>query len=255
MQNRYIFTRTARPATPSIGVAPGGVLLVHCSFSRVGPVENGPAGLIAALQSAVGPGGTLVMPSMTDDDEHIFEPERTPCLGMGVVADTFWRLPGVLRSDSPHAFAARGPFAASITAPQPADIPHGIDSPVGRYPSRRPGTLLGIGHTANTTIHLAEYMSGVRYRRKKYLRILKDGLPARLDYAEIDHCCQNFNLVDGWLDEEGLQRKGRVGNADARLARSRDILRVVIRQIRQNETVFLHPSGFDEQCDEARASI
>ena len=51
---------------------------------------------------------------MTDDDEHIFEPERTPCLGMGVVADTFWRLPGVLRSDSPHAFAARGPFAASI---------------------------------------------------------------------------------------------------------------------------------------------
>ena len=98
-------------------------------------------------------------------------------------------------------------------------------------------------------------MSGVRYRRKKYLRILKDGLPARLDYAEIDHCCQNFNLVDGWLDEEGLQRKGRVGNADARLARSRDILRVVIRQIRQNETVFLHPSGFDEQCDEAVASI
>ena len=196
------------------------------------------------------------MPSMTDDDEHIFEPERTPCLGMGVVADTFWRLPGVLRSDSPHAFAARGPFAASITAPQPADIPHGIDSPVGRI-SVLDGQvlLLGIGHTANTTIHLAEYMSGVRYRRKKYLRILKDGLPARLDYAEIDHCCQNFNLVDGWLDEEGLQRKGRVGNADARLARSRDILRVVIRQIRQNETVFLHPSGFDEQCDEARASI
>ena len=50
-------------------------------------------------------------------------------------------------------------------------------------------------------------MSGVRYRRKKYLRILKDGLPARLDYAEIDHCCQNFNLVDGWLDEEGYSAK------------------------------------------------
>ena len=59
----------------------------------------------AALQSAVGPGG-LWSCSMTDDDEHIFEPERTPCLGMGVVADTFWRLPGVLRIDSPHAFAA-----------------------------------------------------------------------------------------------------------------------------------------------------
>ena len=162
------------------------------------------------------------MPSMTDDDEHIFEPERTPCLGMGVVADTFWRLPGVLRSDSPHAFAARGPFAASITAPQPADIPTASTARLGISVLDGQVLLLGIGHTANTTIHLAEYMSGVRYRRKKYLRILKDGLPARLDYAEIDHCCQNFNLVDGWLDEEGLQRKGRVGT-DARLARSRDI--------------------------------
>lgn len=240
----------------NLGVAPGGVLLVHCSFSRVGPVEHGPAGLIAALQSAVGPGGTLVMPSMTDDDEHIFEPEHTPCLGMGVVADTFWRLPGVLRSDGPHAFAARGPHAAAITALHPVNIPHGMDSPVGRIAVLDGQVLLlGIDHTANTTIHLAEYTSGVRYRRKKFVHVLQDGLPVRLDYSEIDHCCQNFNLVDGWLDEEGLQRKGRVGNADARLARSRDILRVVIRQIRQNETVFLHPSGFDEQCDEARASI
>ena len=89
----------------------------YCSFSRVGPVENGPAGLIAALQSAVGPGGTLVMPSMTDDDEHIFEPERTPCLGMGVVADTFWRLPGVLRSDSPHAFLRRGAVCSQHNCP------------------------------------------------------------------------------------------------------------------------------------------
>ena len=35
----------------------------------------------------------------------------------------------------------------------------------------------------------------------------------------------------------------------------RGIFCVVIRQIRQNETVFLHPSGFDEQCDEARAHM
>ena len=74
----------------NLGVAPGGVLL-HCSFSRVGPVENGPAGLFCS-SVCCGTGGTLVMPSMTDDDEHIFEPERTPCLGMGVIADTFWRL-------------------------------------------------------------------------------------------------------------------------------------------------------------------
>ena len=45
-----------------LGVAPGGVLLVHCAFSKVKPVDGGPAGLIAALRSAIGPKGTLFMP-------------------------------------------------------------------------------------------------------------------------------------------------------------------------------------------------
>src|SRR5688572_7257636 len=75
----------------ALGVTPGAVLLVHTSFSRVGPVEGGPRGLIDALQAAVGPHGTLVMPSMSDDDEHPFDPRGTPCRGMGVVADAFWR--------------------------------------------------------------------------------------------------------------------------------------------------------------------
>ena len=41
----------------ALGVQPGGVLLVHCAFSKVKPVEGGPAGLIAALQAATGPAG------------------------------------------------------------------------------------------------------------------------------------------------------------------------------------------------------
>ena len=36
-----------------LGVQPGGVLLVHCAFSQVKPVEDGPEGLIAALPSAL----------------------------------------------------------------------------------------------------------------------------------------------------------------------------------------------------------
>lgn len=239
-----------------LGVMPGGVLLVHCSFSRVKPVENGPLGLIAALQAALGPEGTLVMPSMSDEDDRPFDPRLTPCLDMGIVAHTFWRLPGVLRSDSPHAFAATGPLAARITAPHPVDVPHGLDSPVGRvYELDGQVLLLGVDHTANTTIHLAENLAGVRYRRKKYAFILKEGQLERIDYQEIDHCCENFRLVDEWLEQEHLQRRGIIGYATARLAHSRDIVRVVMERLRQNETIFLHPFGFDEQCDEARASI
>lgn len=239
-----------------LGVQPGGVLLVHTAFSKVRPVEGGPQGLIAALEAALGAEGTLVMPSMSGDDEHVFDPRNTPTEDMGIVAETFWRLPHVLRSDSPHAFATSGPLAGQITTPHPPDVPHGLDSPVGRvYELNGQVLLLGVGHSSNTTIHLAENLAGVRYRTRKYLTILKDGQPTRLDYGEIDHCCQNFNLLDNWLDERGLQRRGTIGHAEARLIRSRDIVRVALEHLRADETVFLHPPGVDEECDLARQSL
>jgi aminoglycoside 3-N-acetyltransferase len=239
-----------------LGVEPGVVLLVHTSFSKVAPVEGGPRALIAALQTAVGSGGTLVMPAMTDDDDDPFDPERTACLGMGILADTFWRLPGVLRSNNPHSFAALGPKAAGITADHPVDVPHGLNSPVGRvYELGGQVLLLGVGHDANTTIHLAESMADVRYRLPKRTTILKGGRPTRMDYSEIDHCCKNFNLMDQWLEAEGRQQRGIVGYAEARLTRSRDIVQVALGRLRKNETVFLHPAGLCDECGEARASL
>ena len=239
-----------------LGVKPGGVLLVHTSFSKVRPVEGGPAGLIRALQAALGVDGTLVMPSMSYDDDHPFDQRQTSCPEMGIVADTFWRLPGVMRSDNNHAFAAIGPEAERILAPHPIDVPHGLNSPAGRvYELDGQVLLLGVGHDSNTTVHLAENLAGVRYRRSKYITLLKEGRPVRFDYREIDHCCQNFALVDGWLEERGLQRRGTVGHAAARLVRSRDVVSVVTEHLAENETIFLHPEGFDQECDDARASL
>ena len=239
-----------------LGVQPGAILLVHTSFSKVRPVEDGPRGLITALHDVLGPGGMLVMPSMSWHDDHPFDPKATPCPDMGIVAETFWRCPGVLRSNSPHAFAAVGPLAGRITAPHPIDPPHGLDSPVGRvYELDAQVLLLGVGHEAITTVHLTENLAGGRYRRAKHVTILEGGKPVRFEYREIDHCCQNFAFVDGWLDDSQLQRRGIVGHGEARLARSRDIVSVVIDHLRLDETVFLHPKGFDEECDDAWKSL
>jgi aminoglycoside N3'-acetyltransferase len=193
---------------------------------------------------------------MSYDDDHPFDKTKSPCPEMGIVADTFWRLPGVLRSDNNHAFAAVGPLAEMLTAPHPMDIPHGLDSPIGRvYELNGQVLLLGVGQDSNTTIHLCENLAGVRYRRAKYITILQDGKPTRFDYREIDHCCQNFALVDGWLDEEHLQRHGKIRNGEARLMRSPDIVNVVTSHLEKDKTIFLHPQGVDEECDDARASL
>jgi aminoglycoside N3'-acetyltransferase len=73
------------------------------------------------------------MPSWSEDDNQPFDPltsRASPSLG--VVADMFWRLPGVLRSDQVHAFAAAGPEAARITSDPLPLPPHIPESPVGR---------------------------------------------------------------------------------------------------------------------------
>jgi aminoglycoside N3'-acetyltransferase len=240
----------------ALGVAPGGVLIVHTAFSKVGPVDGGPRGLIDALGAALGPDGTLVMPSMCDDDEHPFDVKTFSCRALGIVADTFWRLPGVMRSDSPHAFAAIGPHAAAITAPHPVVVPHGPDSPPGRVHALDGQVLLlGVGHDANTTIHLAELLAGARYRRAAHSTVVRDGRPIRVVYGENDSCCERFAQLDGWLEPEGKQRRGLVGHAEARLARSRDIVAAAMTHLASDELIFLHPPGVDAECDEARASV
>ena len=255
----------AEPATANLlteqlralGVAAGSVLLVHTSFREVGPVAGGPKGLIAALRAAVGDGGTLVMPSMTDDDDHPFDARATPCPSMGVVADSFWRLPGVSRSDHYASFAAVGPLATAITAPHPLAPPHGLDSPVGRVGVLGGFVLLlGVGHEANTTLHLAETLAGVPYRARKHCTVVRAGVPVRVDYDETDHCCARFAEVDPWLRERGLQRDGTVGRGSARLVRSVDLVRVAVERLQQDRFAFLHPREIAcPECALAWASV
>jgi aminoglycoside N3'-acetyltransferase len=241
-----------------LGVEQGDVLLVHTSFRAIRPIEDGPRGLLAALRSALGSNGTLVMPSWTGSDDEPFDPATTPASpDLGVVADTFWRLPGVLRSEHPFALAAIGPEAHRIVSGPLPLPPHIPESPVGHVRDLDGKVLLlGVDHNADTMIHVAELIENVPYRVPKHITVLEDGRPARIEYLENDHCCQRFNLVNEWLRARGLQSEGLIGNAQARLARARDIVDVVVEQLRRDPLVFLHaPDVGCAECDEARRSV
>ena len=241
-----------------LGVEEGGVLVVHTSFRTLRPVAGGPAGLIDALRTAVGPEGTLVMPSWGADGDTVFDPATTPVSpDLGVTADLFWRMPGVQRSTHPMAFAALGPRAATILADPLPRPPHRPESPIGRaHELDARILLLGVGHDANTTIHLAEILAKVPYGVPKHCTILEDGRPRRIDFTENDHCCQRFALVDGWMRSRELQADGRVGYGDARLMRAQDVVAVVRDRLLQHPVVFLHERGSGcAECDAARDSV
>lgn len=241
----------------ALGVKPGGVLLVHTSFRAVRPIEDGPLGLIRALRCAIGDEGTLVMPTMTDG-ETVFDPTSTPAHGMGITAETFWRQPGVHRSHHPGgSFAAVGPLAPRICAPQPLSPPHGPDSPPGRvHELDGQVLLLGVTHCENTTLHVAEAIARVPYSVSHPCVVEVDGVARTVMIDETDHCCQRFGLADIWLRGRGLQREGKVGNADARLCASRDVVAVAVEHLAVDPLLFLCRSieGCQE-CDAARSSV
>lgn len=238
----------------ALGVRRGGVLLVHTSFRKVRPVEGGPLGLIRALRSALGEEGTLVMPTMTDG-ETVFDPASTPTCDMGITAELFWRQPGVRRSTHPGgSFAAEGPMAERICAPQPLSPPHGPDSPVGHVHGLGGQVLLlGVGHSENTTLHMAEAVAGVPYS-VEHPCVIAEGRTELI--AETDHCCRRFSLMDEPLRSRSLQREGRVGHAHARLCDSRDVVSVAVERLASDPLLFLcPPEEHCGECDTARASV
>jgi aminoglycoside 3-N-acetyltransferase len=240
-----------------LGVRCGGVLLVHASFRAVRPVEGGPLGVIRALRAALGPDGTLVMPTMTDG-ASVFDPRVTPSDGMGIMAELFWRQPGVLRSTHPGgSFAAEGPHAARICAPQPLSPPHGPDSPVGRvHDLDGQVLLLGVTHGENTTMHLAEALAKVPYAVSHPCVVEEDGMVRTVMVPETDHCCRGFCVADEWLRLRDLQREGKIGSAHARLFGSRDLVAIAVERLSANPLILLCPRTEDcEECAAAYASI
>ena len=135
--------------------------------------------------------------------------------------------------------------------------PHRLESQVGgAWDLDAQVLLLGVEHSENTTIHLAELMANVPYGVRKSCTVLDRGRAKPIEYLENDHCCQRFKLVGEWLRARGLERSGQVGSAIARLVRSRDVVNVAVEHMKRDPLVFLHPPDEGcEECTEARASV
>ncbi|MBX9623570.1 MAG: AAC(3) family N-acetyltransferase, partial [Gemmataceae bacterium] len=152
-----------------LGVRPGGVLIVHSSLSAVGYVPGGPAAVIGALADAVGPAGTLVLPTHTwewvEGGLREFDARTTPSC-VGKLTEVFRALPGAVRSLHPtHSVAALGPDAEALTAGhEAAPTPCGAGTPYATCLDRGGQILLlGAGLGSNTAFHTAEAEADLPY--------------------------------------------------------------------------------------------
>ena len=137
-----------------------------CSFTPLSAIGAGlPAGadtVIDALLAAVGPEGTLCIPTLSylfvNAEHPLFDVRATPT-NLGAIPTAFLRRAGVVRSVHPtHSVAALGPAAATVTGSHILD-----NTPVGPHSSFRAVrdlggqvAFLGCGTRCNTSIHGVE---------------------------------------------------------------------------------------------------
>ncbi len=254
-----VIARTNAPVTRAsiaaalraAGVRAGGVVIVHSSLSRLGWVVGGAHTVVLALGDAVGPTGTIVMPSMSPvlsepsrweappvpqawwqtirDEMPAYDAALTPMVGMGAIAECFRHLPGTVRSEHPAvSLMANGPAALEVLRPHTMTGAFGEGSPLTRlYQLNARIVLLGVGHANNTSLHLAE--SRTRWALDHSITF---GVPVTVDgerqwvtYDDVDYDNHDFEAAGAaFAAETGREVRLPLGDGEVIACDVREIV-------------------------------
>lgn len=139
-----------------LGIAAGDTVFVHSSLKSLGYVEGGAASVVRALQLAVGPQGTLLLPAYympggsilgaCQLHGYVFDVRKHGC-HVGRLPQAFLASKGIERSVHPtHSVAAWGCHAAYLTeAHHRAPSAFGHGSPWQRLLGLEQAKVLGLG--------------------------------------------------------------------------------------------------------------
>jgi len=220
-----------------LGIAPGDVLLVHSSLSRFGHVEGGADAVIDALLDAVGPEGTVAVPTHTWGTVHarnpVFDVRNSPSI-VGLITETFRKRPGAVRGLHPtHSCAAIGPMAGELSHGHETQVtPCGSKSPYQRL-MECGGKIVFLGVTlfVNTSFHALEEIACVPWLFDHFELLYTIDLegrrwpvPSRRHRSDLKRAYEELEPV---LAGHGALVRGRIGEAPVRVVdaqRMRDAL-------------------------------
>lgn len=245
-----------------IGVREGITLILHSSLSSIGWVCGGPAAVILALESVLGPEGTLVMPAHSTDLSDpaawgnppvpeswweiiketmpAYDYNLTPTRGIGKIPEIFRKQEGVLRSAHPQvSFTARGKNAEFITSGHELDFGCGTKSPLKKiYDLDGYVLLLGVKHSSNTSIHLAEAIADY-YGKEVTISgapVFYEGKRKWVKFRDYKDFTDDFiRLGNDFVKAKKKNiNSGYIGNARSQFFKQRDLVDFAVRWLEKN---------------------
>ena len=231
-----------------LGLRTDMTVMVHSSLGRVGWTVGGPVTVIRALLEALGTAGTLVMPAESPyvsdpstwsdprvqpewyetirENLPVFDPLTTPTT-MGVLAEAFRTFPGTQRSNHPLvSVCANGRHAEEITRHHALEFCEGKGTPFEKlYDLDAYTLLLGVGFNRCSSLHYAEFLVPNRRTTLSRFPIVQNGERVWVETPDMAHDNGvHFPVVGKHFTEAGSVRAGRVGNADALLFSTRNLV-------------------------------
>lgn len=245
-----------------LGIVPGDRIMVHSSFKSFGGFENGPQGVVQALQESVTEAGILAMPGLSDccdgGTAGIYNKAETPIeKWVGIIPETFRKSAGVLRSDHPtHSVCAWGSDAENFLKQKETFDCFAPDGPWGKLAER--GKLVFIGESVggNTFLHACEAW------HNSYI----DSIEACVDGKMVRIANYPGGCRGGWynkirtapyyqkLVEMGVVRTAKAGRSTITVMEAPKVSAAMKKIFEEDPAILLHKSGCRD-CARIRSQI
>lgn len=246
-----------------IGIKSDDALLVHSSLKSIGRVEGGPETVIQALLEILGPDGLLVMPTFTYRIP-VFEPERSESR-TGRITEVMRSWPTAVRSWHPtHSVAAIGAQSRELCRDHHRVGGIDIDSPLDRLAKREGKILLiGVGHIANSTIHLGEAHAKLPYldipmsadAASVATVIQPTGERLEVSLNRRPGCSRGFGVMEKVMRDAGAIRDGMVGAAPVQWMGADAVVEETVAFLRADPAGLLCTDPHCYRCTSARMRL
>ncbi|MBP1997090.1 AAC(3) family N-acetyltransferase [Paenibacillus eucommiae] len=237
-------------AFKQVGVGASDIVLTHSSLKSFGLVAGGPMSVIEAVKETVTESGTVVFPTLVQQDffnaYRNWDIEKSPS-DVGNITETFRLLPDSIRSDqATHSVAAWGSRAAELTADHSAygprmgvfgDYCFSYSSPWQKmYLEKARIVFIGIDMNYNTFKHFAEYSlvehycSTIEDAGKKCIamsKIARHGVPGVWPFHDAAK-------TQAMLDELGFISHAQCGSSLFTSIKADDYVDNVLRAFKKN---------------------